>query len=92
MPPVQCPRCNIIVNVDDVPESFRQRAAACVQSGSVVSAVRLLHSEAGQPLGNAKALAQHLAKRPGLCQRCGRSIGTAELASCSKCKALTVSW
>jgi hypothetical protein len=75
-----------------VPTAVRRRAAQLVVDDAVFEAVKLLHREAGLALVDAKAVAFHLSKEAGRCQRCHAAIEPYESAQCAKCKAVTISW
>jgi hypothetical protein len=77
---------------DDLPEALRMSFAEIVRGGSILRGVEALRREGGLPLDQAKALAMHLARRKGHCQKCDAEIGDGERALCARCKALTITW
>jgi hypothetical protein len=92
MPVLTCPRCVPIVVPDELTPELKRQAADTVRGGSGAVAMKLLHDHAAMSLHDAKALVLHLARRPGHCQRCDASLQVAELAYCSRCRALTITW
>lgn len=54
--------------------------------------MKLLHDEAAMSLVDAKAVAFHLARRNGHCQRCGEAIEAKEYTHCFRCGSLTITW
>jgi hypothetical protein len=92
VPVPHCPRCGPIVIPDDLSADIRRRAAEIVRAGSGVGAMKLFHDETSMSLREGKALALHLARRRGHCQRCGAEIELVEIAQCGKCNSLTITW
>jgi len=81
-----------VVVPDTLSDDLRRRVAAVVQEQSPVWGMKVLHEETGLTLVQSKALALHLARRPGHCQRCDGPIPESEVAHCAHCGSLTITW
>jgi hypothetical protein len=92
MPTLSCPSCIPIVVPDNLASDIRERAGASVRAGSALKAMQLLRTEASMSLEDAKAVAFHLARREGHCQKCDTRVSEDEYALCGRCGSLTISW
>ena len=89
---VSCMRCKAALSLEKVPVEVRVRTAELVRGSSVLLAARFLNEQTSMPLSESKAVAMHLSRQKGCCQRCRTEIGVGEVTHCPKCRALTITW
>jgi hypothetical protein len=90
---VTCGRCGGSWSLPAATEPGVRRAVArLVREHRLIEALRLLRGHTGIGLGDAKAVAHHISRGPGVCHWCGAALEGRDPGICPTCGSLNYDW
>ncbi|MCI0377087.1 MAG: hypothetical protein L0215_05750 [Gemmataceae bacterium] len=83
MAEVRCERYGVSwLSPTVIAPAVSQEVASLLRSGNPIAAIRRLREETGLGLPDAKAVALHVTREPGKCQRCGAALAAVAAVVC----------
>ncbi len=93
MESVRCERCGVTwlspTHLDSV---VAREVASQIRRNLLIGIRHLMKKSEGLGLPDAKAVAHHVTREPGKCQRCGAALASTGIVTCPKCRALNYNW
>jgi RNA polymerase subunit RPABC4/transcription elongation factor Spt4 len=88
---VACDRCNAIIRLPAVLSAEQKARIARAVRSSPLGAVSAICREWPCDLDEAKTLAFHCTRSPGLCHRCGTPVAP-DVSVCPNCRSVNLDW